>query len=227
MMSSKNSKILRVGEPPGPPTLEAFITNNEMNLERTTTRRPHSQNLSPPPRSRHWQKSKKMCDIIIKPADKGSAVVVMNKSDYITEAHCQLSGRYYIPLNLDPTQAHAREVNDILDAMLQRGEIPPKCHEYLHNLKPRTPNFYLLPKIHKCVIPPPDGPIMSANECPTERISFIDSFLQPIVKTTRSFIKDTPDFLLKLQPRLGRVPPNSPFYHGRHLPLHQYPTYGW
>jgi hypothetical protein len=43
-------------------------------------------------------------DIIIKPADKGSAVVVMDKTTYIQEAERQLSNcRFYEKLDSDPT----------------------------------------------------------------------------------------------------------------------------
>jgi hypothetical protein len=144
-------------EPPGPPTLEAFIVKNEMDLERTATMRPHNQNLST---HYHHQTS------------KGSAVVVMNKTDYITEALRQLSNRrHYIPLDLDPTRAHAGEVQKAVDTTLLRQEIPPKCGDFLCVPKPRTPNFYLLPKIHNGIYPPPGRPIVSGNGCPTERIS--------------------------------------------------------
>ncbi|XP_064641362.1 uncharacterized protein LOC135496144 [Lineus longissimus] len=50
---------------------------------------------------------------------------------------------------------------------------------------------------------------MSANGCPTERISsFVDSFLQPLVKTTRSFIKDTTHFLRVLRD-IGQLPDDA------------------
>ena len=65
---------------------------------------------------------------------------------------------------------------------------------------PRTPELYLLPKIHKGTTPVPGRPIVSANESHTERISaFVDSFLAPIVRQGRSFIRETSDFLWKLR----------------------------
>ena len=43
-------------------------------------------------------------DIIIKPANKGSAVVVLSKEDYIKEADRQLNNHaHYQKLNADPT----------------------------------------------------------------------------------------------------------------------------
>ena len=43
-------------------------------------------------------------DVVIKPADKGSAVVVLSKEDYINEAERQLNNHaHYVRLNADPT----------------------------------------------------------------------------------------------------------------------------
>ena len=59
--------------------------------------------------------------------------------------------------------------------------------------------FYLLPKIHKNLENPPGRPIVSSIDCATERISMmLDIILQPLLLTTKSYIKDTPDFLRKL-----------------------------
>ena len=59
---------------------------------------------------------------------------------------------------------------------------------------PRIPVFYTLTKIHK---PTPVGrPIVAGNDGPTERTSsFVDSLLQPIAKSQKSYLKDTTDFV--------------------------------
>ena len=49
-------------------------------------------------------------DIVIKPADKGSAVVVLSKEDYILEAERQLSNTaYYSKLAKDPSMLYATD----------------------------------------------------------------------------------------------------------------------
>ena len=60
--------------------------------------------------------------------------------------------------------------------------------------QPRIPVFYTLTKIHK---PNPVGrPIVAGNDGPTERISsFVDSLLQPIAKSQKSYLKDTTNFV--------------------------------
>ena len=147
--------------------------------------------------------------IVIKPADKGSSTVILNRSDYIAEAERQLHNpRDYQILQRDPTPDSATFISDFLHKMHQRKEINDHTLDYLLPLNPpRTPEFYLLPKIHKVNIP--GRPILSANGCPTERISeFVDYFLQPIVQKSASYIKDTTHFLTIIN-EIKDLPPNS------------------
>jgi len=87
-------------------------------------------------------------EIIIKPADKGSAVVVMNKIDYIQEAMRQLENQKYYTLIDQPVfQNNASRINKILHRMFVKGFIKEKQLNYLsadQEARPRI--FYLLPK---------------------------------------------------------------------------------
>ncbi|XP_064633637.1 uncharacterized protein LOC135491594 [Lineus longissimus] len=195
--------------PPGPPDLEAFIRTNEFQFDRIPIRAPHTQNLTENEKAAISQ-LQKLSQIVIKPADKGSAIVIMNKTDYIAEAERQLKNlTHYRSIPEESTPLHATQVTSFLTDMLNTGEITEKMYAYLDPCKPRTPQFYLLPKIHKGITPPPGRPIMSANGCPTERISQLaDHFLQPLVKMTKSYIKDTTHFL-QLINSLGPLPPDA------------------
>ena len=89
-------------------------------------------------------------DIIIKPADKGSAVVVMDKSAYIREAVRQLSDdRFYSKSDKDPTKQFSDEITNELNNMYDYGYIDEKALKYLIPDSPKPGRFYLLPKIHK------------------------------------------------------------------------------
>ena len=58
----------------------------------------------------------------------------------------------------------------------------------------------MLLKIHKNKIPPPGRPIVSSVNSPTKKISImLDIILQPFVVKTKSYIRDTGDFLSKVQ----------------------------
>ena len=89
-------------------------------------------------------------DIIIKPADKGRAIVIWDKEDSLKECNAQLeNSNVYEKCN----QFHPKEVNkkikSVLSKMLLRKEIDKKIMEYLTKKKPQLGRFYLLPKIHK------------------------------------------------------------------------------
>jgi hypothetical protein len=92
-------------------------------------------------------------DIIIKPADKGSAVVVivvMDKMTYLQEAERQLSDcRFYEKLDSDPTLDFTQKIKRVLEAMHVCGHLDNKTMEYLTPEDPKPGRFYLLLTIHK------------------------------------------------------------------------------
>ena len=138
-------------------------------------------------------------EIIIKPADKGSATVVLSFRDYVTEAEHQLNNtNHYRLLDEDPTAAFSTEINSFLEEMIKRNSIDEATRKYLHCKNTRPARFYLLPKIHKPGNP--GRPIVASNNAPTEKISqFVDYHLRPLVEKIPSYIKDTTHFLNKLK----------------------------
>ena len=109
--------------------------------------------------------------IVIKPADKGFAVVILNRLDYLKEGYRQLvDTKYYTRLENDPTADFRKVEAGLVEDMYQNGEIKEKVQKYLMYDTYRAPQLYLLPKIHKGINPPPGRPIISANGCPTENI---------------------------------------------------------
>ena len=149
-------------------------------------------------------------DIIIKPADKGSGVVIMNTSDYVFEAYRQLNDiNFYQALDNDLTLIYEMEISRFLSVMFQNKEIDISCFMFLNPQNTKPGRFYLLPKIHKGKLPPPGRPIVSAIGSPTEKISaFLDFFLQPYLPKLRSYVKDTGHFLYLID-QLGRLPDNA------------------
>jgi hypothetical protein len=89
-------------------------------------------------------------NIVIKPADKGSAVIILNRLDYLKEGYKQLSEpRFYKKVDSCLTEKHRKEVQDTIEDMYQDGEIDDTVKSYLTDSTCRTPQLYLLPKIHK------------------------------------------------------------------------------
>ena len=148
-------------------------------------------------------------DIIIKPADKGSATVIMDKQNYISEGIRQLSNpMHYIRLDEPIFQSTALKINDILQDLHNNSYISSKQLLYLTPpLDPRPRRLYMLPKIHKDLAKwtienkmPPGRPIIS--DCSSESYTiaeYIDHFLQDISRKHSSYVKDTGDFISKLR----------------------------
>ena len=64
--------------------------------------------------------------------------------------------------------------------------------------KIKTPDFHLLPKIHKANNP--GRPVISSINCHTSRISeFVDYYLQPEIKKLKSYDKDIAYFIKKVK----------------------------
>jgi hypothetical protein len=155
--------------------------------------------------------------IIIKPADKGSSTVVMDKSAYISEALRQLNDvQYYQRLRAPHFPSNVPKLNAVLDSMLQKGTITEKQHCFLQSHESdRARQFYLLPKIHKPQRDwpqpgkmPPGRPIVSDTGSESYRISqFLDHHIRPISNLTQSYIRDTTDFIGKI--RHQRIPKNA------------------
>ena len=75
--------------------------------------------------------------------------------------------------------------------------IAEKIAKGLEVQQPETPKSYTRPKIHKTGNP--GRPVVSSTICHTNTISkYVDFHLQPIVKNIASYVRDTTDFLQKL-----------------------------
>lgn len=139
--------------------------------------------------------------IVIKEADKGRATVIMDRKDYINELHRQLSDSFtYQRLERDPSKYFQNIIRTTLDEAWFLNYISEDIYKVLINNTPRTPIFYILLKIHKEQRPPVGRPIVSGVNSMFEPLSkYVDFFLQPFVTETHSFVKDTTDFITKVE----------------------------
>nr|XP_022316718.1 uncharacterized protein LOC111120285 [Crassostrea virginica] len=177
--------------------LESYIDAVESDIEKLLSKQANvPDNLNKEERSA-LQSLKNRDDIVIKKADKGSTVVVLDKDKYIAEAHRQLSDeRFYMKLDSDPTEEFSATITKTLDEMYKKNEIGDNVYETLNPIDCRPGQFYLLPKIHKEGMP--GRPIVSAIGHPTEKISeYIDLHLRPHVEKLPSYLKDTTDYINK------------------------------
>ena len=144
-------------------------------------------------------------EVIIKPADKGGQIILQDKSNYLREAHRQLSDtNYYIPLAESMQLATQVLVRKSISRLYDKGFINQKQRNYLFGPDdPRPRQFYLLPKIHKSPdtwtlphIIPKGRPIVSDCGSESYRIAeFIDYHINPLSTKHPSYIKDTYAFV--------------------------------
>ena len=122
----------------------------------------------------------------------------MDVEKYISEANRQLSDkRNYKKLQEDPMLQHRNLVSDTIDRFKEENLLSKKLADGLKSVNPKPPKFYISPKIHKEINP--RRPVINSINCHTSEISrFGDHHLQPLVKEIPSYIKDTNDFINKI-----------------------------
>ena len=115
-------------------------------------------------------------------ADKGRATVIVAVKDYVQEASRQLQdAQYYWELNYSQTEDHANLICNTLDEFRNNHELDEDNAEGLKPIEPRTPRFYLLPKIHK--EGNPGRLVIFSVNCHMSNISsFVDCHIQDSAK---------------------------------------------
>ena len=156
--------------------------------------------------------------IIIKEADKGGSVIIMNKTYYIQKIEAMLRNKKVYKLqnqNIDNLNAaKVKQFANKYKAILTNDE-----RTYISNFDYKTANYYGLPKVHKCssikelvkdskntcinIEDPPDlkfRGITSGIDCPTSHLSdLINKLLKPFVSVVvKTHVRDTTDFINKL-----------------------------
>ena len=201
--------------PPGHPCVELFLSKLESELFSFLPGKSQAYNLT----KEEWLAMRNLAEdrsIIIKPADKGSCVVVWDREDYLAEGYKQLwDTSTYVEVKKDNDQLLSQlteKINKFFKRLYNNKLISEKELKYFsYNFKNTSclGKMYLLPKTHKRLNDVPGRPVISNCDTPTEKLSeFLYHHLQPIMKAGKSYIKDTIDFLEKLK-NLGNIPSNA------------------
>ena len=176
-------------------------------------------------------------EIVIRKADNGGAITLLNQEDYKEEILTQFNNnKFYKKLDYDPTTINIQELKTLINNIEQ-----PHAKTRILPLAPICPqlgNFHTIQKIHKllCIVKqffteqgnqlhvhdindiitlvkdlkvyPPGRPIVSGIGTLTENMSsFIDSILQRLMQCIPSYIKDTTEFINKLA-SVKTIPPD-------------------
>ena len=133
-------------------SIETFIeaTRNEINNEIEKTKQPLYSNLSVK-EQKALQELQSRDNIVITDAVKGGMVVIFDV-DYIKEAERQLhKTENYKRLNHNPTTFNNETVNKIIRRFQKENLICKNIAEGMKIESPKSPRFYLKPKLHKGV----------------------------------------------------------------------------
>ena len=90
---------------------------------------------------------------VILTVDKGVAIVIMDKEDYLKKAKALLDQGTYKALKTDPTSRMKAKMINLLKKIKTEGGIDDILYKKLYPTGAVTPKFYGLPKIHKSGIP--------------------------------------------------------------------------
>ena len=94
-------------------------------------------------------------------------------------------------LTHDLTEIHTEKVKHTLLTLKNSENMEKKLVDNLTPKDTKTPNFYLLPKIHKKQTPTPGRPVVNSINSPTAAISkYVDHHLQPIVTQLPSYVNE-------------------------------------
>ena len=143
-------------------------------------------------------------DCIVLTTDKGVAMVVMDRQDYINKAKQLLNQNTYKVISKDPTKTIKNKLINILKNIKTKTGLGTNTYKSMYPTGCVPPKFYGLPKIHK-----PDTPlrsIVSSYGSVTYGVAKeLAKILKPLVGKSPHHINSTQDFVeqarqFKLEP---------------------------
>lgn len=151
-----------------------------------------------------WDAIKKLGErheVIIRPADKGGGLVILDKKDYQEEMENLLKvENIYQKLRSNPKKKYQRKLKTFIDKGKKLGILNLKEAEYLFSKSTKTPVMYYTPKIHKRLHKPPGRPIISGINSIFSRLGeYLDKYLKPIVQKGKSYLRDSQQLIQELQ----------------------------
>ena len=136
--------------------------------------------------------------IIIRPADKGSGIVIVNREDYISKLREEMKNSdSYQETEGNRADKAVKYVKKLVNRMYREGAISKDMQQYLIPRYPRAGELKGNPKLHKQGAPM--RTIVNGINTATERLAEVaEHELNEFVKSSPSYIQDTTDFLKKL-----------------------------
>ena len=126
-------------------------------------------------------------------------MVILNVKEYIKESERQLNNaEHYRHLEHDGKTENKATVNKVITKFKNDKLISSNVLNGLAVESPRTPCFYIQPKIQNKVNP--GKTVISSLNCHTSKIfEYVDFHLQQVVKHILPYVKNTSNILRKLE----------------------------
>ncbi|XP_040278114.1 contactin-2 [Bufo bufo] len=185
--------------------IETFINlvqrDVETLLQQCKTGNMHLQSNLPLEEKRALDQLLEDKSLVFKPADKGGALVVLDKAYYVSEILSQLNDTdTYQILQNDPVFRIKEMIQIVVNAAIEEGVIDATLGGFLVNQHPITPVFYTLPKVHKSIVKPPDRPIVASTDSILSPLAiFLEKIFTPFTKLSPSYLRDTEHFLQEIK----------------------------
>ena len=138
-------------------------------------------------------------DIMVIPADKGRAVVVMNTRKYKSKSEELLEdNKTYKKRKSNPTSRYKTKLIKILQGVKQSGTISETKYRQLYPTSEEVPKFYGLPKVHKNSCPL--RPIVACRGSISYDVAkFTADITSPLVGQYGHHLQNSKDLVDKLQ----------------------------
>lgn len=139
--------------------------------------------------------------IVIRGADKGGGLFILNKSDDLAELNRLVNDvETYEILRGNPTNKFKAKLIRLVKNAQAEDIVTKKEARYLVPDAPRVPAIYQLPKVHKNPSTPSGRPIVSGVDSLFARIGeYLDQFLQPLAQSCPAYLKDSRNLIELLQ----------------------------
>ena len=137
--------------------------------------------------------------LVILPADKGRATVILKKEEYNTKIDTLLTDKdTYKQLDKDPTSKYKSKLINIIKEWKDNGSMSQKLYHRIYPTTDVVPRFYGLPKIHK--VNAPLRPIVSGIGSITYNVAkFLAEVMGPLVGHNGHHIKNSGDLASKME----------------------------
>ena len=137
-------------------------------------------------------------DIVIVPADKGRATVILDKSDYTRKMMQILEDDKYTTLKRDPTVKTENRIVKTLKRLCSEGHLDEKMCDLLTPRYSSPPQMYGLPKVHKEGTPM--RPIVSAIGSPSYNLAKeLARILTPLAGNTPHTVRNSAAFVDRIR----------------------------